>query len=53
MGTGKIDLNALKASGEQSIQLNDDKGSIGTVTFKYELKKLAPTPFLIVKNIHC
>lgn len=35
MGTGKIDLTALKASGEQQIQINDDKGSIGTVSFKY------------------
>jgi hypothetical protein len=35
MGTGMIDLKNLKASGEQSIQINDEKGSIGTVTFKY------------------
>jgi hypothetical protein len=35
MGTGKILLNALNASGEQLIQINDDKGSIGTVYFKY------------------
>ncbi len=53
MGAGKIDLKVLKANGEQEIQINDEKGSVGTVSFKYELKKLAPTPFLIVKNVHC
>lgn len=54
MGEGKIDVKALKANGDIEIKILEQDGKqTGTVYAKYNLKSLAPVPFLIIKSAKC
>ncbi len=55
MGGGKIEVKGLRfPGGNLEVSVVTDSGeNIGTITVKYTIRNLNPTPLLLIKNIRC
>ena len=55
MGAGKLEVKGLRfPGGTIEVQIINDSGeNIGSVTGKYTIRNLNPTPLLLIKNIRC
>lgn len=55
IGAGKIEVKGLRFPGGQiEVPILTDSGeSVGTVSGKYTIRNLNPTPLLLIKNVRC